>query len=89
MEDFIRQFTGTRSAGNGDPCGVGDQKSDLRSDKPEVVSHSAYPGASGFTSVFKRLPSLITDRPSDAGRGSCCHCQLWRCLKTGSRFQAR
>jgi len=24
MEDFIRQFTGSRSAGNGDPCGVGD-----------------------------------------------------------------
>ena len=30
MEDFIRQFTGTRSAGNGDPCGVGDQKSDAQ-----------------------------------------------------------
>ena len=30
MEDFIRQFTGSRSAGNGDPSGVGDQKSEIR-----------------------------------------------------------
>ena len=33
MEDFIRQFTGSGSAGNGDPCGVGDQKSDVRRQK--------------------------------------------------------
>src|SRR6266513_1755910 len=35
------------SAGNRDPCGVGGQKSDVRSDKPEAVSHWAHPGASG------------------------------------------
>jgi len=33
MEDFIRQFTGSRSVGNGDPCGVGDQKSEVRRQK--------------------------------------------------------
>ena len=33
MEDFIRQFTGSGSAGNGDPCGVGDQKSEVRRQK--------------------------------------------------------
>ena len=53
MEDFIRQFTGSRSAGNGDLSGVGDQKSesDVRSDKPEVVSHSTHLGARGFLLV--------------------------------------
>ena len=34
MEDFIRQFTaGGGSAGNGDPCGVGDQTSGVRRQK--------------------------------------------------------
>ena len=33
MEDFIRQFTGSGSAGNGDPCGVGDPKSEVRRQK--------------------------------------------------------
>jgi hypothetical protein len=34
MEDFIRQFTGGGgSAGNGDPCGVGDQKSEVQRQK--------------------------------------------------------
>ena len=30
MEDFIKQFTGSRSAGNGDPSRIGDQKSEIR-----------------------------------------------------------
>ena len=34
MEDFIRQFTGSGSAGNGDLCGVGDQKSEVRRQRP-------------------------------------------------------
>ncbi len=34
MEDFIRQFTGgSGSAGNGNPCGVGGQKSEVRRPK--------------------------------------------------------
>jgi hypothetical protein len=33
MEDFIRQFSGSGSARNGDPCGVGDQKSEVRRQK--------------------------------------------------------
>jgi hypothetical protein len=34
MEDFIRQFTGgSGTTGNGDPCGVGDQKSEVRRQK--------------------------------------------------------
>ena len=72
MEDFIRQFTGGGgSAGNGDPCGVGDQKSevDVRSDKPEVVSHSAHPGASGFFLVrlfaaIDLVRHVVKERPA-------------------------
>ena len=46
---YANRFTkSSGSAGDGDPCAVGGQKSDVRSDKPEVVSHSVHPGASGF-----------------------------------------
>src|SRR5712672_1475780 len=45
------------------------QKSDIRSDKPEVVSHSAHPGASGFSrdsSTFLPL-SCISQELWNAG----------------------
>jgi hypothetical protein len=33
MEDFIRQFVSRDAAPNGEPCGVGDQKSEVRRQK--------------------------------------------------------
>jgi hypothetical protein len=50
MEDFIRQFTCTRSPGNGDPSKTRGtaEKRRVELEKTRVVSHSAQPGASGF-----------------------------------------